>query len=105
MSAEGRRSPRVLLKLSVLIEDPPPACPARTAVVNRQGAMLLSPRPYALGSEPLLRHLEWEGSARFNVVWDGGTDEAGSHKIGIEMLEAWPDFWGPEYEKAVRAGA
>ncbi len=105
MSAEGRRSPRVLLKLSVLIEDPPPACPARTAVVNRQGAMLLSPRPYPLDTELRLRQLEGTGSMRFRVVWDGGSDDTGSHKIGIEMLEERPDFWGAEYEQAVRAGA
>lgn len=103
MGEEGRRSPRVLLRLSVLIEDPPPVCPARTAVVNRNGALILSPRPYPEEAILRIRHLEWTGAAPFKVVFSGGQDETGSYKLGVELLDERRDFWGPDYEKAVRA--
>lgn len=103
MGEEGRRSPRVLLRLSVLIEDPPPACPARTAVVNRNGALLLSPREYPEETVLRIRHLERSGAGTFKVVFAGGQDETGFFKLGVELMEERPDFWGPDYEKAVRA--
>ncbi|HET7291151.1 MAG TPA: PilZ domain-containing protein [Vicinamibacteria bacterium] len=102
---EARRSPRVLLRLGVLIEDPPPACPARTAVVNRHGALLLSPRAYAEGTALRIRNLESDESVACSVVWSGGTDDANSHKLGVEFAEERPDFWGAEYERAVKAEA
>jgi hypothetical protein len=102
MSADARRSPRVLLRLGIVIEEPAPACPAHTAVVNREGALILSPRSYGPDAELRVRHLDWESAARFRVVWEGGADQGGWHKLGIEMLEERPNFWGPDYEKAVR---
>jgi hypothetical protein len=103
MTADGRRSPRVLLQLGVLIEEPPPECSASTAVVNRHGALILSPRPYPEESELRIRLLEREGTAPFRVVWVGEPDETGIHHLGVERLDEGPDFWGPEYAEAVLA--
>jgi hypothetical protein len=93
----------VLLRIGVLVEEPSPACPARTAVVNRHGALVLSPRSYDLGARLRLRNLESGERVDARVVWAGGTDESGSHKLGIEFTEERPNFWGQEYEAAILA--
>jgi hypothetical protein len=93
----------VLLQLAVLIEQPPPDCPASTAVVNRNGALILSPRPYPEESELRIRLLERDGVARFRVVWVGEPDATGIHHLGLELLDERPDFWDPEYAQAVAA--
>ena len=100
---EARRSPRVVLRIGVLIEDPPPACPGRTAVVNRHGVLLLSPRAYELGTQLRLRYLESKERVACHVVWAGGQDDSGSHKLGVEFSEERPAYWGREYEKAILA--
>jgi len=33
------------------------------------------------------------------VAWAGGEERPGLYKIGVEMLEDHPAFWGPEYPK------
>jgi hypothetical protein len=104
MTVDNRRSPRVLLRLGIVIEEPAPACPAHTAVVNRHGALILSPRSYGAEAELRVRHLEWDSPARFRVVWEGGADQGGWHKLGIELLDERPNFWGPDYEREVREG-
>ena len=103
LGIEGRRSPRVVLRIGILIEEPPPACPGRTAVVNRHGALVLSPRSYELGTSLRLRNLESEARVACRVVWTGGQDEAGSHKLGVEFSEERPDFWGRDYDAAILA--
>jgi hypothetical protein len=100
---EGRRSPRVLLRIGILIEEPAPACPSRTAVVNRHGALLLSPRSYDLGTEIRVKNLESGQRVSCRVVWAGGQDDSGSHKLGVEFSEERPEFWGREYESAILA--
>lgn len=103
LGIEGRRSPRVVLRIGILIEDPPPACPGRTAVVNRHGALVLSPRSYELGTSLRLRNLESGERVACRVVWSGGQDETSSHKLGVEFSEERPDFWGRDYESAILA--
>lgn len=103
LGIEGRRSPRVVLRIGILIEEPPPACPGRTAVVNRHGALVLSPRSYELGTALRLRNLESGGRVACRVVWSGGQDETRSHKLGVEFSEERPDFWGRDYESAILA--
>jgi hypothetical protein len=95
----GRRSPRVLLRVDVRVEHDGSAHNAHTVVVNRHGALMLSPVLLEDGTTLTVWNSETGESARFAVVFNGGEDLPGLHKIGIELLELRPFFWGWEYER------
>jgi hypothetical protein len=67
--------------------------------------MVLAPQQYPEEATIEVWNVESGESARFHQVWYGGEDLPGLHKLGIEMLEERPEFWGPEYEAALEAGA
>jgi hypothetical protein len=96
--AEARRSERVLLVVPVLLESNGMSHAAKTVVVNRHGALVLSPASYPEQSEVVVTHLETRQRVRCRVAWCGGPDGQGRHKIGLELLEERPELWGPEYE-------
>jgi hypothetical protein len=97
-TAEGRRSPRVLLRIAVCLTANGRTQDAETSVVNRQGALVLSPEDHALHAELILTNLENGRTAAASVVWNGGSGQRSLFRLGIEMLEDQPDFWGPDYE-------
>ena len=72
-------------------------------LVNRHGAMILCPVRYPEGSMLEVFTMATRQSARFRVVWSGGEDLPGRYKVGLELLDERPSFWGPEYEKCVAA--
>lgn len=94
---DGRRSPRVVFQVPIRIASGETTCEGRTAVVNRNGALLLCPVKYP--DESLeITNMESGETAPFRIVWWGQDDDAGMHKAGTEMLEARPHFWGAGYE-------
>lgn len=69
--------------------------------MNRHGALVLSPRPYDLGTPLRMRNLESGQRVACRVVWAGGSDDGGNYKLGVEFSEERPDNWGPEYKRAI----
>lgn len=96
---EGRRSPRVLLRVDLKVTAEGDTRDAETAVVNRHGALLLARRPYAEEENLEITNLESGRKAPFRVVWSGGPGPRTLFKIGVELVEAIEDFWGPDYER------
>lgn len=76
---------------------------AHTAVVNRHGALILSPINYPSETVIEVQNQNTGESAKFRVVWSGGEDRPGLHKLGIELLDELPEFWGVDYETAIPA--
>jgi len=98
----NRRSPRVLARIPVTLtagQAPPVA--ALTAVVNRQGALLLSALPYDVGAVLRLQNELTLTATDCRVVWVGEADPSGAHKLGVEFVDADPTFWGTVYEDRV----
>ena len=104
LGPEARRSARILLRFQVLLDTDGGAHPAETVVVSRHGALVLSPVPHPEQAELVVANLESGESARCRVAWNGGEAAPGLHKLGLELLEPRPAFWGPEYE-AMRSEA
>jgi len=67
-----------------------------TAVINRDGAMIVCTIPIPIGTSLLVTNLSSSHTAEFEVV-SSGEQEAGLHKIGIQ-LTGEGDFWGSAYE-------
>ena len=92
---DSRRSLRVSLKVPIAIwGDRGEAVRAHTVVVNRHGALILSPRPF--GADSFIKVLNQESGQTVlcRVAWCGGQDLPGLHKIGIEIMAEVPRFWG-----------
>jgi hypothetical protein len=102
MGIEHRRSPRIMLKVPLRVEATGSACNGHTAIVNRHGALVLCPLPCSQGTPIDVWNLETGERAPFEVVWAGGEDLPGLYKLGIELQEDRPTFWGSEYEDEVR---
>ena len=104
MDDDGRRSIRVVAPIPVSLmagEDPPRH--GLTAVVNRHGALLLSPASYEPGTIVWLRNDLNSETVRCRVVWVGLADSSGTQKLGVEFTDDAPTFWDPIYAEAVRA--
>jgi hypothetical protein len=99
---EARRSTRVLARIPVSLtvgQDPPEH--GVTAVVNRNGALLLSPALYQEGTTFWVRNELSSDAVRCRVTWLGPVDTSGFHKLGVEFVDEAPAFWGRVYEEAV----
>ena len=101
-TSETRRSLRVLASIPVSLrlgENRPEH--GVTAVVNRHGALLLSPVEYEEGAILLLRNELTAEATNCRVTWIGSTESGTVHKLGVEFVDAAPTFWGKTYEDAV----
>jgi len=105
-TSESRRSLRVLagIPVSLQIAQNPPEHGV-TAVVNRHGALLLSPVEYEEGATLAIRNELTGESTNCRVTWIGLTESGTAHKLGIEFIDAAPSFWGKIYEDAVTLAA
>lgn len=72
-------------------------------MVNRHGALILSPVVYPQDTTIEVQNQTTGESAKFRVVWSGGQDRPGLYKLGIELVDELPEFWGVDYETAVAA--
>jgi hypothetical protein len=98
--SELRRSPRIVCRVPlVLIRDGAPIV-AHTAVINRHGALILTEQNWPPESHFEMQNQKTRDSSRCRVVWIGGADRPGLYKIGVELLEDKPDFWGDDYPYA-----
>jgi hypothetical protein len=68
-----------------------------TAVVNLQGALILSPVPWPPETILEITNQKTKLSTRGRVVWSGTKDASGSYKLGVQFEEPAPGFWGDDY--------
>ena len=100
--SESRRSPRVALSIRLVLRIPlelsgereGSSCSAETAVVNQHGALVLSQMPFSVGEIVQVENMRNGIGARFKIVWYGGEDFPGRHKLGLEMVDHRAAFWG-----------
>lgn len=100
-----RRSPRILARIPILIVSEGPVYNAHTAVVNRHGALILSPVEYPAEAIVEVQNLNTGESAQARIVWCGGLDHPGTYKLGMELVADLPEFWAVDYEAALAAGS
>jgi len=104
--SDTRRSLRVVTQIPVSLragQNRPEQ--GVTAVVNRHGALLLSPVEYEEGAILSIRNELTAEAAGCRVTWIGSTETGTVHKLGIEFIDASPTFWGTTYEDAVTMAA
>jgi hypothetical protein len=95
--SELRRSPRIVARVPlVLISEGAPVV-GYTAVINRHGAMILAAERWSRDVHVEMQNQGSKESVMCRVVWSGGEDRPGLYKIGLEMLEDHPHFWGKDY--------
>jgi hypothetical protein len=92
-----------LARVPILIAGEGPLYNAHTAVVNCHGALILSPENFAEGKNLEIQNQTTGESAKVRVVWSGGENRPGLYKLGIELLDELPEFWGVDYATAVAA--
>ena len=97
--AENRASPRILrrLLLQVRPEGEDTTYDASTAVINRDGALILCPLEFQDGTRIDVTYTERGISAPFRVIWCGEPVNS-FYKAGIQLLAEDVDFWGPAYD-------
>ena len=95
---DTRRSPRIVRVIPVLVGTDAPDLPAHTRVINRHGALILSPRSWPLETRVQMLNPKSGRSSLCRVAWEGGEEgSTGSYKLGLELLHPIPDFWGDDY--------
>jgi hypothetical protein len=94
---ENRRSRRILASVPLEIQSDGKPQAALTAVINLNGALILSPINLPAGSDISIRNSETGVETHGRVVWCGTQDGTGSYKLGIEFREASAEFWGAHY--------
>lgn len=97
---EARRSPRILASLPLEIQAPGNAIVAWTAVINLNGALILSAVNWPRGAELEFTNARTDVRVRGRVVWSGDISPNGIHKLGVEFDESSPDLWGKDYDPA-----
>ncbi len=100
---ETRRSTRVLARIPILIAGEGPLYNAVTAVVNRHGALILSPQDYPEQAVVEIQNLQTGEYAKCRVVWRGPEDPPGTYKLGVELQGELPEFWAIDYATAPAA--
>ena len=97
--AENRGSPRILRRLLLRVrpEGEDTTYDASTAVINRDGALILCPLEFQDGTRIDVTNTERGISAPFRVIWCGQPVDS-FYKAGIQLLAEDVDFWGPAYD-------
>jgi hypothetical protein len=95
--SELRRSPRLVSRFPlVLISEGAPVV-AYSMVINRHGAMVMAAESFPKGAHLEMQNQKTKESTPCSVVWNGGEERPGLYKMGLEMLEDHPHFWGQDY--------
>ena len=72
-----------------------------TLIVNSHGALVYAQRNVAAGDIFELENVRTRVLCHCWSVWQGGLDQTGFFKLGVEMLEPDPAVWGSEYALAL----
>jgi hypothetical protein len=95
---EQRRSHRILASIPVELQSEGEPELALTAVINLNGALILSAANWPTGSHLRIQNPETELHTLARVVWCGNQDATGSYKLGVEFQVSAPEFWGERYD-------
>jgi PilZ domain-containing protein len=96
--SELRRSRRVLATVPLEIFANGEVIPASTAVINLNGALILSSVKWPQGSTLKFRNPDNGVVVLGRVVWSGDVAPNGLHKLGVEFAQACPEIWGSHYD-------
>ena len=69
-----------------------------TAVINLNGALILSRLNWPTGCELRIKNLSTGLQTLGRVVWCGNRDLTGWYKLGLEFPDPSPEFWGELYD-------
>ena len=95
MTIENRRSPRIVRRVPIEIVAEGQTVEAVSAVINKQGALIVAPVVFGSGRIVRLENRRTERQVDARVVW-GSSEAEGGCKLGLEFLED-VDFWGADY--------
>jgi PilZ domain len=94
MTIENRRSPRIVRRVPIQIVADGQTVDAVSAVINKQGALIVASVVFGSGRILQLENRRTERRIGARVVW--GASDAEGCKLGVEFLEEL-DFWGADY--------
>jgi hypothetical protein len=94
---ERRRSRRTTTRIPLEVRVGDVHRVALTADINRDGAVMRSPIPWAIDVQLEIKNQRTGMTTQGRVVWRSGPDPAGFYNIGIEFAGAASDFWGADY--------
>jgi hypothetical protein len=95
---EQRRSRRILASIPLEIEWDGEPQPATTAVINLNGALILSRLNWPASCELRIKNPDTGLQILGRVVWCGNHDATGWYKLGVEFGNPSSEFWGELYD-------
>jgi hypothetical protein len=102
-TVENRRSQRVSARVAIQLETGGLSVDGYTAVVNDHGALVLARVHAEPGTVLTVTNRTTGESVPCRVVWSGDETSAHEVKLGLEMLEPRPGFWGLDFASASAA--
>lgn len=93
-----RRSPRIVATIPLEIHSNSESLEVTTAVINRHGALILSPVFWAEGTALTIHNKQTGLEVRGRVAWSGTKNPSGLHKLGVEFETPSPGFWAEQYD-------
>jgi len=100
-----RRSDRIALRIPVEIYARSEPHTGSTAVVNDDGALVVSPVPCRMGDLLRMKNLNTGDSALFRVRGARGrAPHWGGFSLGVEIIDgSGAAFWGPQYRTVAKS--
>lgn len=95
--ASRRRSPRIAAQVPIAVAFEGLVVDGQTAVVNRHGALILCGVNCADDDLLDVTNKTTHENVRCQVVWCGSEIVDGVRKLGVEMGDDRPAFWGIDF--------
>jgi hypothetical protein len=95
--AARRRSPRIPVQVPIEVDFEGTTVAARSAVVNRHGALILCGLNCAENDSLQLTNKKTHEQVRCRVVWCSSEIVDGERKLGVELSNDAPAFWGIDF--------
>jgi hypothetical protein len=92
-----RRSPRIPVQIPIEVTFAGAIAAGHTAIVNRHGALILCPVNCVEGDVLDVINKTTHKNVSCRVVWCSNETADGVRKLGVEMEEDRPAFWGIDF--------
>jgi len=92
-----RRTPRIAAQVPIAVAFEGVVVEGQTAVVNRHGALILCGVNCADDDLLDVTNKTTREVVRCRVVWCGGEIVDGERRLGVEMTDDRPAFWGIDF--------
>lgn len=92
-----RRSPRIAAQVPIAVDFDGRVVEGHTAVVNRHGALILCAVNCAEDDLLDITNRTTHDHVHCRVVWCGSELADGQRKLGVEMADDRPAFWGIDF--------